>query len=51
LDCKIKAGTFAPALREKHGSKAERKEKKYFSGTFGSLEKSITFAAALREKL
>jgi hypothetical protein len=31
--------------------KPNEKKKKYFSGTFGSLEKSITFAAALREKL
>jgi hypothetical protein len=51
LDSTIKAGTFAAALREKHVSNTGQKERNYFSGKFGRLEKSITFAAALREKL
>ena len=57
-----KATTFAPALREKHGSiyylfiydlqlkSGEKNKKNLFLKRFGSSEKSTTFAAALREK-
>jgi len=51
LVCNIKATTFAPALREKHGCQVKQNERNYFSRKFGRMKKSITFAAALREKL
>jgi hypothetical protein len=55
LVCIGKGCTFAPALREKHGSKKELKssfkfKKNLFSRKFGSLKNSITFAAAFRGK-
>jgi len=51
-----KVSTFAPALREKHGSlvmkkRVSNRKEIIFLKKFGSLKISITFAAALREKL
>jgi hypothetical protein len=51
-----KATTFAPALREKHCSVEMLKKRwnsllNYFPKKFGSLEISITFAAAFRGKV
>jgi len=51
-----KVSTFAPALREKHGwnggeEKVSNRKEIIFLKKFGSLKISITFAAALREKL
>ena len=56
LVCMFKVTTFAPALREKHawnsGWERESNRKEIiFLKKFGSLKISVTFAAALREKL
>jgi len=66
LVCKYKATTFAPALREKHGTKftvysytiynlktvnfRNKKTLVLFLKRLGGLEKRITFAAAYRGK-